>query len=60
MLWLESEGNLSVEQKEFGPGLRAAPFVAARNKVITVPGFYTTRKNHALGSSRGPPALEAT
>lgn len=49
-LWIESERTLHTQQKEFGPGMRAAPFVASRNNVIAMLGFYTSRKNHALGS----------
>ena len=47
MLWLESEGTLTEDQKQFGPKLRASPFVPSRRAVISVPGFYKTK----LGSS---------
>ena len=49
-LWMESEGTLRTQQKEFGPGIRVAPFVASRNNVIIVLGSYTSRKNPASGS----------
>ena len=43
-LWINSEGTLKVEQREFGPQLRAPPFVAARTNSITVPSYYTAKK----------------
>lgn len=43
-LWIESEGTLQIEQREFGSYLRAAPFSVSRKNVINVPRYYTTRK----------------
>ncbi|XP_065624928.1 uncharacterized protein LOC136065537 [Quercus suber] len=39
-LWFESEGSLKAEDQQFGPWLRAPPFLASRKKVVSVPGFY--------------------
>ena len=44
-LWIESEGTLRVDQREFGPNLRAPPFIASKRNVITVLGYYAARKN---------------
>ena len=49
-LWTDSEGTLKPEQREFGPYLRAHPFVSARRNVITVPGFYATKKKVRSGT----------
>ena len=43
-IWLQSEGTLRHEERQFGSGLRAPAFVASRKHVITVPGFYAARK----------------
>ena len=43
-LWIESKGTLKVEQREFGPQLRAPPFVATRKNAILVPGYYVAKK----------------
>ena len=42
-IWLNSEGSLNQEQKQFGPNLRAALFSYSRKQVIQVPGFYKSR-----------------
>ena len=42
-IWLNSEGSLNQEQKQFGPNLRAAPFSYSRKQVIQVPSFYKSR-----------------
>lgn len=52
-LWIDSEGTLTPEQREFGPHLRAPPFVAARKSSIVVPGFYTAKKKVSSGVSEG-------
>jgi len=46
-IWLNSEGSLDQEQKQFGPNLRAALFSYSHKQVIQVPGFYksTPTKN---------------
>ena len=43
-IWIESEGTLRNDQKEFGPCLRAPPFLVFRKNTIVVPGYYSTRK----------------
>ncbi|XP_023891985.2 uncharacterized protein LOC112003988 [Quercus suber] len=43
-IWIESEGTLRNDQKEFGPSLRAPPFVVSKKNTIVVPGYYSTRK----------------
>ena len=43
-MWIDSEGTLKVEQREFGPQLRAPPFVAARKNVIMVLSYYAVKK----------------
>lgn len=42
--WIESEGTLNTNQREFGPSLRAQPFVVSKTNTVSVPGFYSTRK----------------
>uniref|UniRef100_A0A7N2REI4 DUF4283 domain-containing protein n=1 Tax=Quercus lobata TaxID=97700 RepID=A0A7N2REI4_QUELO len=42
-IWIESEGSLKPEDKQFGPWLRASPFQASRNKVVSVPGFFAKK-----------------
>ena len=49
-LWINSEGTLTLEQREFGPYMRAPPFVAARRSVILVPGFYAEKKKRFSGT----------
>ena len=49
-LWIDSEGTLKPEQREFGPNLRALPFVPARRNAITVPGFYAAKKKARSGT----------
>ena len=50
-LWINSEGTLTPEQREFGPYMRAPPFVAARRGVILVPGFYAEKKKRFSGTT---------
>ena len=42
--WIESEGSLKEEDKQFGPWLRAAPVSRAQKTVVTIPGFYKKTK----------------
>ena len=51
--WIDSEGTLTPEQREFGPHLRAPSFVVARKSSIVVPGFYAAKKRGSLGVSKG-------
>ena len=50
-LWIDSEGTLKVEQREFGPQLRAPPFIAVRKNTILVLGYYAAKKKGISGSS---------
>ena len=43
-IWIESEGTLRIDERQFGPSLRAPAFVLSRKDVIMVPGFYTDKK----------------
>ncbi|XP_030970617.1 uncharacterized protein LOC115990998 [Quercus lobata] len=43
-IWIESEGTLRNDQKEFGSSLRAPPFVVSKKKTIMVSGYFSTRK----------------
>ena len=43
-VWVESEGSLSPESQQFGPWLKAAPFVPARRYMVKVPGFFAGKK----------------
>ena len=52
-IWLESEGSLAENQKQFGPSLRSPPFSPARRSVVAVLGFYTPKHK-----SVPPPASE--
>ena len=36
-----------VDQRQFGPSIRALPFSPFRKNVIVVPGFYTANKNRS-------------
>ena len=50
-IWLESEGSLAENQKQFGPSLRASPFSPARRNVVAVLGFYTPKCKTATPSA---------
>ena len=43
-LWLESEGFLTADQKQFGPTLRASPFVSSEKVVVSVPSFFKSKQ----------------
>lgn len=42
--WIESDGSLKVEDKEYRPWIRAAPSPPNKKSVIRVPRFYEARK----------------
>ena len=48
-LWIESEGTLKSDQREFRPSLRAQPFVVSKKHTVSMPGFYSTMKKTHLG-----------
>ena len=51
-MWIDSEGTFKPKQHEFGPYLRALPFVAARRNAIMVPRFYAEKKKMSSGTSK--------
>ena len=42
--WIESDGNLKVEDREYGPWIQAIPSNQNRKSVVRVLGFYEARK----------------
>lgn len=42
-LWIQSKGSLTTEQQQFGPNLRASPYLSSNKKVIYVVGFYLNK-----------------
>uniref|UniRef100_A0A7N2M1R9 Zinc knuckle CX2CX4HX4C domain-containing protein n=1 Tax=Quercus lobata TaxID=97700 RepID=A0A7N2M1R9_QUELO len=48
-LWIASEGSLLPESQQYGPWLKAAPFVASRKYVIKVPGIFTSKTRSSEG-----------
>ena len=48
-LWIDNEGTLKVEQHEFGPQLRAPPFVATKKNMVL--GYYAVKKKEGSGAS---------
>ena len=48
-LWIDNKGTLKVEQHEFGPQLRAPPFVATKKNMV--PGYYAVKKKEGSGAS---------
>ena len=50
-LWIDSEGTRKLEQREFGPQLRASPFVVAKKNTIMVPDYYAAKKKEGSGAS---------
>ena len=49
-LWIDNKGIFKPEQREFGPYMRAPPFVAARRNAIMVLGFYAEKKKMCSGT----------
>ena len=63
-MWIESEGTLQSDQRQFGPSIWAPFFVPLKKNVIDVLGFYSTRKQTGLsmdcdGSVQTPVNLSA-
>ena len=42
-LWLDSEGTLYVEDRQYGAWMRASLFSPAKKATVIVPGFYANR-----------------
>uniref|UniRef100_A0A7N2RFB9 DUF4283 domain-containing protein n=1 Tax=Quercus lobata TaxID=97700 RepID=A0A7N2RFB9_QUELO len=63
-VWMDSEGTLKTEDQQFGPWLRAPPFLVSRKKVVSVPGFFTKKANDKANlqppSPRPQPSLTST
>ena len=56
-MWIESEGTLMLEERQFGLGLRAPTFIITRKAGLTVPGYYEARKKNVSSSAYS--AMEA-
>ena len=52
-LWVESEGNLLAESKQFSPWLKAAPFMPSQKYVVKVPSFFARKKDEAAKEKLG-------
>ena len=48
-MWIDSEGTFKEEQREFGPQLRAPPFVATKKNMVL--GYYAVKKKEGSGAS---------
>ena len=57
-IWIESEGTLRNDQKEFGPCLRAPPFLVFRKNTMVVPSYYSTRKMSMKAGQTSQPMEE--
>lgn len=44
-IWLESEGSLTNDQKQFGPGLLESPFFPSRRSVVAILGFHKSKRS---------------
>ena len=49
-LWIESEGTIRIDQREFRTSLRSLTFAVSRKSVMNVPGYYTTWKKTSPGT----------
>ena len=60
-LWIESEGSLSHEAQQFGPWLKATPFIPSRRYMVKVPGFFAGKKGGVskdnAGTTEKPPVM---
>ncbi|XP_050241252.1 uncharacterized protein At4g02000-like [Quercus robur] len=54
-VWMDSEGTLKTEDQQFGPWLRAPPFLVSRKKVVSVPGFFTKKSNDKANQHQSSP-----
>ena len=50
--WIESDGSLKVEDREYGPWIRAIPSNRNRRSVVRIPGFYEARKKTKAQASK--------
>ena len=60
-LWIESERSLSIESQQFGPWIKATPFMPTQRNMIKVPGFFASKKSGASTtnsrSTKKPPVV---
>ena len=57
-LWIESEGTLKTEERQFGPRLRALTFVGSRKLGVKALRYYESRKKTASSSSNAAMDME--
>ena len=50
-IWIESEGMLQPDQRQFDPSIYAHVFIPSRKNVITVPSFYSSKKKGTSSTS---------
>ncbi|XP_023909156.2 uncharacterized protein LOC112020830 [Quercus suber] len=43
-IWINSEGSLFDDSKQFGPSLRIAPFFPSRRNVVSVPSIFSSQR----------------
>ena len=59
--WVESEGKLPPEAQQFGPRIKAAPFVSARRYMVKVPGLFASKNSSTsaekLNTVKTPPVV---
>lgn len=44
---------MKIDQREFGPQLRAPPFIPSKRTIIKVPGYYAEKKKACTNTSAG-------
>ena len=59
-LWIDSEGTLPVEARQYGAWLRAPLFNPIRKSTVVVPGFYKQKKENLRSTTTGGPSPTST
>ena len=59
-IWIDSEGTLKPEDRQFGPGLRTSAFTPTRKMGLTVPGYYSSWKKAETTTVTTPMEAEVT
>ncbi|XP_050278167.1 uncharacterized protein LOC126719681 [Quercus robur] len=59
-IWIDNEGTLKPDDRQFGPGLRASAFTPTRKMGLTVPGYYSSRKKAETTIVTTPMEAEVT
>ena len=64
-MWIESEGTLLPDLRQFGPSIHAPTFISLRKNAITVLGFYSSKKtgtssNSMVCDSSGQASVKST